>query len=361
MVNRDTSIVHSSKIDPILEEFADELRDHIVHIPPRRIVEADLDDDTSSDDDDFEDIEYVSLEEVNEEKEFDLEDIFQIQDLTLYGSSRASVSLSFPITRRGFKCTFFFLVGADTSLSHLDNSLPEFETLLRDNSEREEKSGTHTTSHASLPLTLPRVIVSFLVRCDRSGAALDLTTDNSIIHSFGARPSLIFHFDPSFPSSSSTGITPDITIMCRRAWADVGDFILDIDSYWKWMAMCSMRFRAVGQLIAGKLRYVKLLSVFGAVAGDLYFVVVNFEPDPRVPIILGRPFLRTAKALIDLYEEKLTLRVGKDELVYYADKSEKNKDKNCVHAISIIDFSKEVPFSVSPLFHPMILFLVLLD
>ncbi|GKD01347.1 reverse transcriptase domain-containing protein, partial [Tanacetum coccineum] len=58
------------------------------------------------------------------------------------------------------------------------------------------------------------------------------------------------------------------------------------------------------------------------------FVVVNFEPDPRVPIILGRPFLRTAKALIDLYEEKLTLRVGKEELVYYADKSEKNKDKN---------------------------------
>ncbi|GJR24061.1 putative reverse transcriptase domain-containing protein [Tanacetum coccineum] len=44
------------------------------------------------------------------------------------------------------------------------------------------------------------------------------------------------------------------------------------------------------------------------------FVVVNFEPDPRVPIILGRPFLRTAKALIDLYEEKLTLRVGSDEL-----------------------------------------------
>ncbi|GJR50199.1 reverse transcriptase domain-containing protein [Tanacetum coccineum] len=73
------------------------------------------------------------------------------------------------------------------------------------------------------------------------------------------------------------------------------------------------------------------------------FVVVNFEPDPRVPIILGRPFLRTAKALIDLYEETLTLRVGKEELVYYADKSEKNKDKNFVHAISIIDFSKDDP------------------
>ncbi|GKE05389.1 reverse transcriptase domain-containing protein [Tanacetum coccineum] len=75
------------------------------------------------------------------------------------------------------------------------------------------------------------------------------------------------------------------------------------------------------------------------------FVVVNFEPDPRVPIIFRRPFLRTAKALIDLYEETLTLRVGKEELVYYADKSEKNKDKNFVHAISIIDFSKADPFS----------------
>ncbi|GKB52585.1 reverse transcriptase domain-containing protein [Tanacetum coccineum] len=75
------------------------------------------------------------------------------------------------------------------------------------------------------------------------------------------------------------------------------------------------------------------------------FVVVNFVPDPRVPIILRRPFLRTAKALIDLYEETLTLRVGKEELVYYADKSEKNKEKKFVHAISIIDFLKEDLFS----------------
>ncbi|GJQ94384.1 retrovirus-related pol polyprotein from transposon TNT 1-94 [Tanacetum coccineum] len=50
------------------------------------IVEADFDpnDDTSSDDDDFEDIEYISLEEVEqEEKKFDLEDIFQVQDVIL--------------------------------------------------------------------------------------------------------------------------------------------------------------------------------------------------------------------------------------------------------------------------------------
>ncbi|GKC53883.1 reverse transcriptase domain-containing protein [Tanacetum coccineum] len=81
------------------------------------------------------------------------------------------------------------------------------------------------------------------------------------------------------------------------------------------------------------------------------FVVVNFEPDPRVPIILGRPFLHTAKALIDLYEEKLTLRVGNDELLFYAKKSKKSKNKQFAHAISVIDFSKDEPFSGSTTNH----------
>nr|GEY70977.1 hypothetical protein [Tanacetum cinerariifolium] len=33
------------------------------------------------------------------------------------------------------------------------------------------------------------------------------------------------------------------------------------------------------------------------------FVVVDYESDPRVPLILGRPFLRTARALIDVHGE----------------------------------------------------------
>ncbi|GJZ09051.1 reverse transcriptase domain-containing protein [Tanacetum coccineum] len=37
------------------------------------------------------------------------------------------------------------------------------------------------------------------------------------------------------------------------------------------------------------------------------FVVVDYVVDPRVPLILGRPFLRTACALIDVYGEELTL------------------------------------------------------
>nr|GEY94939.1 reverse transcriptase domain-containing protein [Tanacetum cinerariifolium] len=32
------------------------------------------------------------------------------------------------------------------------------------------------------------------------------------------------------------------------------------------------------------------------------FVIVDYESDPKVPLILGRPFLRTARALIDVHE-----------------------------------------------------------
>nr|GEX22235.1 reverse transcriptase domain-containing protein [Tanacetum cinerariifolium] len=40
------------------------------------------------------------------------------------------------------------------------------------------------------------------------------------------------------------------------------------------------------------------------------FVVVDFEADPRVPLILVRSFLRTVRALIDVYGEEITLRVN---------------------------------------------------
>nr|GEX65716.1 DNA-directed DNA polymerase [Tanacetum cinerariifolium] len=38
------------------------------------------------------------------------------------------------------------------------------------------------------------------------------------------------------------------------------------------------------------------------------FIVVDFKADPRVPLILGRSFLRTGHALIDVYGEEITLR-----------------------------------------------------
>nr|GEX83380.1 reverse transcriptase domain-containing protein [Tanacetum cinerariifolium] len=44
------------------------------------------------------------------------------------------------------------------------------------------------------------------------------------------------------------------------------------------------------------------------------FVIVDYESDPRVPLILGRPFLRTARALIDVHEEEMILHDGDERL-----------------------------------------------
>nr|GEZ40070.1 reverse transcriptase domain-containing protein [Tanacetum cinerariifolium] len=44
------------------------------------------------------------------------------------------------------------------------------------------------------------------------------------------------------------------------------------------------------------------------------FVVVDYESDPRVPLILGRPFLRTARALIDVHGEEMILRDADERL-----------------------------------------------
>ncbi|GJR09129.1 reverse transcriptase domain-containing protein [Tanacetum coccineum] len=46
------------------------------------------------------------------------------------------------------------------------------------------------------------------------------------------------------------------------------------------------------------------------------YLAVDYDVDPRVPIILGRPFLRTAHALVDVHGEELTLRVSDEKLVF---------------------------------------------
>nr|GEY10011.1 reverse transcriptase domain-containing protein [Tanacetum cinerariifolium] len=51
------------------------------------------------------------------------------------------------------------------------------------------------------------------------------------------------------------------------------------------------------------------------------FVVVDFKPDPRVPLILGRCFLKTSRALIDVHKGELTLRIGNEAIIYNLDQT----------------------------------------
>ncbi|GJW91772.1 reverse transcriptase domain-containing protein [Tanacetum coccineum] len=86
------------------------------------------------------------------------------------------------------------------------------------------------------------------------------------------------------------------------------------------------------------------------------FVVVDFDADPRVPLILGRSFLKTRHALIDVYAGELTLRVGNKAVTFNLDQTSRyssNYDDISVNRIDVIDvaceeYSQEVlGFSVS--------------
>ncbi|GKE48898.1 hypothetical protein Tco_1480156 [Tanacetum coccineum] len=44
------------------------------------------------------------------------------------------------------------------------------------------------------------------------------------------------------------------------------------------------------------------------------FIILDMPEDIKVPLILGRPFLSTARAKIDVYKRKITLRIGEERI-----------------------------------------------
>nr|GEX88891.1 hypothetical protein [Tanacetum cinerariifolium] len=62
------------------------------------------------------------------------------------------------------------------------------------------------------------------------------------------------------------------------------------------------------------------------------FVILDMPKDFRVPKILGRPFLATDRAMINVFNKKITLRIGDDEVIFKVDQSIKRpstKDDEC--------------------------------
>nr|GFB89754.1 reverse transcriptase domain-containing protein [Tanacetum cinerariifolium] len=70
------------------------------------------------------------------------------------------------------------------------------------------------------------------------------------------------------------------------------------------------------------------------------FVVVDFEPGPRVPLILGRCFLKTSRALIDVHKGELTLRIGNEAITYNLDQTVRysaNYNQMTANKINIVE------------------------
>nr|GEV62429.1 reverse transcriptase domain-containing protein [Tanacetum cinerariifolium] len=67
-------------------------------------------------------------------------------------------------------------------------------------------------------------------------------------------------------------------------------------------------------------------------------LVIDYVVDPRVPLILGRSFLRTGRALIDVYGEELTLRVDDEAITFKVDQTSKYSynDAESINRIDVI-------------------------
>nr|GFA54746.1 reverse transcriptase domain-containing protein [Tanacetum cinerariifolium] len=74
------------------------------------------------------------------------------------------------------------------------------------------------------------------------------------------------------------------------------------------------------------------------------FVVVDFKPDPRVPLILGRYFLKTGRALIDVHKGDLTLCIGNEAITYNLDQTSRysaNYNQMTAKKIDVINIACE--------------------
>nr|GEX96095.1 hypothetical protein [Tanacetum cinerariifolium] len=74
------------------------------------------------------------------------------------------------------------------------------------------------------------------------------------------------------------------------------------------------------------------------------FVVVDFDADPRVPLIIGRSFLKTGRALIDVFKGELTLRVVIEAITFNLDQTPKysaNYSDMMAKRIDVIDMAYE--------------------
>ncbi|GJV39625.1 putative reverse transcriptase domain-containing protein [Tanacetum coccineum] len=64
------------------------------------------------------------------------------------------------------------------------------------------------------------------------------------------------------------------------------------------------------------------------------FIILYIPEDVKVPLILGRPFLSTAHAKIDVFKRKITLRVGEEKIIFKSVKPASSLIKR-VHMLSL--------------------------
>nr|GEZ29921.1 reverse transcriptase domain-containing protein [Tanacetum cinerariifolium] len=150
-----------------------------------------------------------------------------------------------------------------------------------------------------------------------------------------------------------TYTNPDLTdeLKCK-ALADLGASInLMPLSIWKELGLLKLIPTRMTLELANRAIYTPdgiardVFVLVGKFTFPAEFVIVDYESDPRVPLILGRPFLRTGRALIDVHgkemilydgDERLTLNMKHDTASY-----SNNPHIESVNLINIFNVSSE--------------------
>ncbi|XP_015959865.1 uncharacterized protein LOC107483762 [Arachis duranensis] len=81
------------------------------------------------------------------------------------------------------------------------------------------------------------------------------------------------------------------------------------------------------------------------------FVILDIDEDDNTLIILGRPFLATARALIDVEKGELMLRVHEEHIVFHVFKNfqDSTQEEECIKIDSIDPNLKEAPNETLPI------------
>ncbi|XP_047263651.1 uncharacterized protein LOC124896157 [Capsicum annuum] len=144
-------------------------------------------------------------------------------------------------------------------------------------------------------------------------------------------------------------------ISCTIRSLEIAKALCDLGVSINLMSLAIYKNLGLGDPTPTNMRLMMADKLVASFIFPMYFVILDYEVDFKVPIILGRPFFATESVLIDLQANEFLFRMNDEVVLFYVCQSMK-KDKE-MSVFSIVDVyyedEQEVPieekFDVEPL------------
>ncbi|XP_021982312.1 uncharacterized protein LOC110878308 [Helianthus annuus] len=146
------------------------------------------------------------------------------------------------------------------------------------------------------------------------------------------------------------------TILCLIGGSPISNVLVDLGASINLMPASMFNRLGLGkprptrmsiQLADSLVKYLQgvmenLLANVGEFIFPADFVILDMEEDTEIPLILGRPFLATAWAMVDMSDGRLTLRLGDKEIKFEVRQC---VEEDLVNYIKAIDSSLDYALS----------------